>query len=94
VDVSTTGKVLVVAGWVLVAPWFGWRVYTLVRSSMPWQWLQGHTRARAVVFACGCGIAWPAALILLWLCAIPTVARWITAFLRWQKPSEGVDVPD
>jgi hypothetical protein len=38
---------------------------------------------------------WPAALLLFWLCEIPVAARWITAFLRWQKPgSEGVGVPD
>lgn len=77
---------LLVLGMVWV-PWglvIGRETYDDVQSSVPSQWHQGCTRARAVAVVAG--ICWPAVLIVDDLRRVPGLFRWLMAFITWRRP--------
>lgn len=67
----------------------GHRVFTKLRSPLPWPWFQGQTKARIVFFSVAVGVLWPGALVTAALFEIPFFARWFTAFVLWKKPEPG-----
>ncbi|MEC3980861.1 hypothetical protein [Amycolatopsis sp. H20-H5] len=79
--------VIFFALWGAVAPVAVWYIYHSQKNSMPWQWFQGQTKARIIVTSIVFGLLWPSVLLLTGLCAIPSVHRWIVAFIRWEKPA-------